>query len=129
MLLSRRIRRLSVPFRSRTKPFILVLYAASQYFFPLSPSSIIVRRCSALENAPSPVLSRISSALPLWELKYLSCADVSVFSIPSTVFLTGLLLRALTMGERVFFFQKKIRGKKNPESFTPLLQTRLACPR
>ena len=112
MILSRRSRRLSVPLSSQTKPLILVSYAASCYFFPSRLSYPSVRRWLALENASHPITARISSALPRWDIRYFSCADITIFRMPSPDFLTGIVLRAPMMCERVFFFPKKIRGKK-----------------
>ena len=66
----------------------------------------------ALDNAPTPVTSRTSSALPCLDLKYFYCAGVTGFRISSPAFLTGIVLRAPTTGERIFVFLKKIRGKK-----------------
>ena len=59
-----------------------------------------------------PATARTSSVLPRWELKYLSCADVTGFRSPSPDFLTGIVFRAPTKGERVFVFPNKRRGKK-----------------
>ena len=84
---------------------------------------------SALDNTPPPVTAQTSYALPCWELNYLSCADVTGFRSPSPDFLTGIVLKAPMMGERVFVFLKKRRGKKFSESFSPLPWTRLPCTR
>ena len=104
--------RLSVPLRSRTKPFGLVSYTDSQSFFLPHIYSPSFSRWSALENTPPPITALISYALPHREFSYLSFADVTGFRIPSPDFLNGIIIRAPTMGERVFVFLKKRRGKK-----------------
>ena len=129
MLLARRSRRLSVPLRFITKPLSLDLYAMSRYFFLSHRYSLRVRMWSALENAPPIFTARTSSALTHRELKYFSCADFTVFRIPSPTLLTGIVLRAHTMGERVLVFLNKRRGKKvsriifsNPVNASPMSQ-------
>ena len=112
VILSHRIKRLSVTLRSRNKPLSFFSYAASRSFFPSRLSSSSVCRWSALENAPPPITARTSSALPLWDLNYFSCSDVTGFRSTSPDFLTSILLRDPTMGERVFVFLKKRQGKK-----------------
>ena len=61
---------------------------------------------------PTNVMAQTSSSLPRWELKYFSYYDVTGFRSPITSFLAGIVLRSPTMGERVFVFTKKRRGKK-----------------
>ena len=53
-----------------------------------------------------------SYALPCLELKYFSFVDITGFRSPSLYFLTGIILRAPTMGERVCVFMKKRLDKK-----------------
>ena len=96
---------------SFTKPLCLVLYAESRSFFPSRLSLLRVHMWSVLENAPPPVTSRTSSVLPRWELNYLSCADVTGLRGPRTDFLTGIILRAPTIGDRIFVFPNKRQGK------------------
>ena len=112
VILTCRGRRLSVPLISLNKLLIMDSYATSQYLFLSRCYSLRVRMWLALDNAPTPVTSRTSSALPCLDLKYFYCAGVTGFRISSPAFLTGIVLRAPTTGERIFVFLKKIRGKK-----------------
>ena len=112
VFLARSIRRRSVPWRSFTKPLSVTSYMSSQFFSPSCIYSPRARRWLALESAPHPVTSLISSVLPRWELRYLSFSGVAGFSILNPDFFTVILLRAPTMGESGFFFTKKRRGKK-----------------
>ena len=110
VLLARRIRRLSVPFRLQTKPLSLVLYAASQSFFPSRLFLLASVGGRHWRMSPPPVTALVSSALPRWELRYFSISDMKVFRSPGPDFLTGIVLRSPTMGERVFVFPKKRQG-------------------
>ena len=107
VLLECSIMRLLIPLRSRTKSLSLDSYEVPWYFFPLRLPSLRVLRWSTLGNAPPPVTDQTSSALPHWELKYLSYAEVDGFRSLSPDLLTGIVLRDLMMGERVFVFPKK----------------------
>ena len=85
---------------------------ASWYLFMSRLSSPSVCRWSALENPLSLVMALISSALPHLKLRYFYFSDITAFSSPSLDFLTRIVLRSPTMGERVFVFTKKKQGKK-----------------
>ena len=102
MILALMIRRLSVHLRLWTKPWNLVWYSAYPYLFPSRLSYPSLCRWLALDNAPLPVTDQTSYTLPQWEIKYFSCADITGSMSPSPVFLTGIILRAPTMGKRVF---------------------------
>ena len=112
MILSCVIRNLLVLLRSQTRPLIFVSFATSRYFYPSRLSSPSIHIWSELENTPPSVTALIISALPCWELSYLSFSDVARFRRTSLATLIGIVLRVPTMGERVFVFPKKRQGKK-----------------
>ena len=80
-------------------------------------------------ESPSPVTSRISSALPCWELMsffFATSLDSGVSVWPSWVASYLELLRWV----RVFlYFQRKDEGKRFTESSSPLQITYPLCPR
>ena len=112
MILVCSIRQLSVPLRSLTTPLSFVSYAAFRFFFLSHIYSFRVRKWLALENAPPNFTTRTSSVLLRWDINYFSCAYITGLRHPSTGFLVGIVIRDPTMGERVFVFPKKRRGKK-----------------
>ena len=69
VILECRIRRLSVPLRQLTKPLSLDSYVTFHDSYPSFRSSLRIQRWPALENPPSTVTARISSAIPRVELK------------------------------------------------------------
>ena len=63
--------------------------------------------------------------LARYQLKYFLFAEVNGFRRLRLDFLTGIVLRVPTMDDRVFDFPRKRRGKRFPEAYSPLPQTRL----
>ena len=112
MILAHRSISFSVPLKYITKPLSLDSYATSRASFLSRYSSLRVRRWSASEDPPHPATARISSALPCVKPNYFSWADITGFRSPTPDLLTGIVIRAPTTEERVFFSQNKRRGKK-----------------
>ena len=106
-----RIRRLSIPLSSWTIFLSLFSFVISRSFCLSHLSSLSARRRLVSENAPTPIMSQISSALTHFELRYFSFADVTGFRSPRPDSLTGITIRALTMGHRVPSLQGKDKEK------------------
>ena len=95
---------------SLTIPWSFMSLAVSQYFFLPRLSHLTTRTWSAVENNPLPLTSPIISPLAPSKLLYFSLAEVTGFYNLIPYFFTGNLLRAPTIGGRVFNFPKKGRG-------------------
>ena len=107
VFLAFRIRRLSVTSRYTSKPLSVVSFVSSRFS----------DRCAFLHRAPefgqhwrtllTPSGPELVPLLPTENLGNFSL----LISLYSGALLTGIVLRAPTMGERDFFFLKKRRGK------------------
>ena len=125
MVLAHRIRQWSVPLRFVTVSLSLEPLVSYQFFFLSILYSLSSRSWSPLENTPSLVTSWINYVIEHFKLLYFSFMDVTRFRSPTPAFLTSIVLRVPTIGERFFSFQIKGRSKGFPEASSPLLQTRL----
>ena len=65
-----------------------------------------------MENYLPSFTAQISSIIPRCRLMYFLLAEVTRFRIPYPDFLNSIVLITPTIGERVFVFPKKRRGKK-----------------
>ena len=110
-----------------TRPFSLASLASSQIFFQSRLSSLSARRWLAVENSLSPVAAPIKLLLASIKLNYLSLDDVTGSCRPRPPFLTGIVLKVTTTGEKYLYFPKKRRGKRFPEEASPLPRTRTPC--
>ena len=77
-------------------------------------------------NFASPVTARINYVLAYCKLRYFLFTDSTGLRRPRPDFLTGIVIRVPTMGERYFFFPKKRYGNFFPRSPSPFLKTLLS---
>ena len=115
VLLTHRIRRRSVPRGSQTKAFSVSLFVSSQFFCSPCLSYPSAISWPVLKSSNPPITAQISSALACWELRYFYFADVTGFRSPNPDFLIEILLRAPTMGEKDFSFQRKDEPRISPD--------------